>query len=159
MPSNKDFKGSVSFYFYVKNDLKTIKDKLILNLPKFDTLSHPKDHYVFETFIEKNSSKLSELGLDKWDLKWSLENNLLTIKAEESSSRWKGEFSFKVYKKEDITTYLDKFVLNLPKFDDFSDNVIIKEFLNINKEIAKELNLDESHIKLTTDINDDYKKL
>ncbi|CBH40585.1 hypothetical protein [Mycoplasmopsis agalactiae] len=393
MPSNKDFKGSVSFYFYVKNDLKTIKDKLILNLPKFDTLSHPKDYYAFETFIEKNSSKLSQLGLDKWDLKWSLENNLLTIKAREDSNRWKGEFSFevytksniksinwefpdsstyrfeslnekelaetfiksnskkldelklnasdliftlegniftvkvnstndeftgevefrvdekynlesildrlntdmpkfkildkdeifatfyrlnedeleranissnileysldgdvftikvkgnsrlwkgeisfnvskksdiktiinkfetnlgkfseldarhifetfyrtnanvleelyilesdltytlvednftakindtnklwfgeisfKVYKKEDITTYLDKFVLNLPKFDDFSDNVIIKEFLNINKEIAKELNLDESHIKLTTDINDDYKK-
>lgn len=393
MPSNKDFKGSVSFYFYVKNDLKTIKDKLILNLPKFDTLSHPKDYYAFETFIEKNSSKLSQLGLDKWDLKWSLENNFLTIKAREDSNRWKGEFSFevytksniksinwefpdsstyrfeslnekelaetfiksnskkldelklnasdliftlegniftvkvnstndeftgevefrvdekynlesildrlntdmpkfkildkdeifatfyrlnedeleranissnileysldgdvftikvkgnsrlwkgeisfnvskksdiktiinkfetnlgkfseldarhifetfyrtnanvleelyilesdltytlvednftakindtnklwfgeisfKVYKKEDITTYLDKFVLNLPKFDDFSDNVIIKEFLNINKEIAKELNLDESHIKLTTDINDDYKK-
>lgn len=393
MPSNKDFKGSVSFYFYVKNDLKTIKDKLILNLPKFDTLSHPKDHYAFETFIEKNSSKLSQLGLDKWDLEWSLENNFLTIKAGESSSRWKGEFSFevytksniksinwefpdsstyrfeslnerelaetfiksnnkkldelklsssdliftlegniftvkvnstndeftgevefrvyekynlesildrlntdmpkfkildmdvifatfyhlnedelkranissnileysldgdvftikvkrnsrlwkgeisfnvskksdiktvinkfkidlgkfseldarhifetfyrtnenaldelyifesdltytlvgdtfttkindtnklwfgeisfKVYKKTDITTYLDKFELNLPKFDDFSDNVVIKEFLNINKEIAKELNIDESHIKLTTDINDDYKK-
>ncbi|WP_280124857.1 hypothetical protein [Mycoplasmopsis bovis] len=393
MPSNKDFKGSVSFYFSVKNDLKTIKDKLILNLPKFDTLSHPKDHYAFETFIEKNRSKLSEFGLHKWDLKWSLEDNLLTIRAREDSNRWKGEFSFevytkrhiepinwefpdsstyrfeslnerelaetfiksnnkkldelklsssdliftlegnifivkvnstndeftgevkfsvdeknnlesildrlntdmpkfkildkdvifetfyrlnedelkranisskileysldgdvftikvkgnsrlwkgvisfnvskksniktvinkfktnlgkfreldsqhifetfyrananvldelyisesdltytligdtfttkikdtsklwfgeisfKVYKKEDISAYLDKFVLNLPKFDDFSDNVVIKEFLNINKEIAKELNVDESHIKLTTDINDDYKK-
>ncbi|MCE6115210.1 hypothetical protein [Mycoplasmopsis agalactiae] len=71
---------------------------------------------------------------------------------------WFGEISFKVYKKEYISTYIDKFKLNLPKFDDFSDNVVIKEFLNINKEIAKELNIDESHIKLTTDINDDYKK-
>lgn len=156
---NKDFKGLVSFYFYVKNDFKIIKDKFIFNLFKFDILLYLKDYYVFEIFIEKNSSKLLELGLDKWDLKWLLENNLFIIKVEESFSRWKGEFSFKVYKKEDIIIYLDKFVFNLFKFDDFSDNVIIKEFLNINKEIVKELNFDESYIKLIIDINDDYKKI
>lgn len=55
---NKDFKGLVSFYFYVKNDFKIIKDKFIFNLFKFDILLYLKDYYVFEIFIEKNSSKL-----------------------------------------------------------------------------------------------------
>lgn len=150
------WKGEISFNVFKKFDIKIIINKFEINLGKFSELDV---WYIFEIFYRINVNVLEELYILESDLIYILVEDNFIVKINDINKFWFGEISFKVYKKEDIIIYLDKFVFNLFKFDDFSDNVIIKEFLNINKEIVKELNFDESYIKLIIDINDDYKKI
>lgn len=150
------WKGEISFNVFKKFDIKIIINKFEINLGKFSKLDV---WYIFEIFYRINVNVLDDFYILESDLIYILFEDNFIVKINDINKFWFGEISFKVYKKEYIFIYIDKFKFNLFKFDDFSDNVVIKEFLNINKEIVKELNIDESYIKLIIDINDDYKKI
>lgn len=150
------WKGEISFNVFKKFDIKIVINKFKIDLGKFSELDV---WYIFKIFYRINENVLDEFYIFESDLIYILVGDIFIMKINDINKFWFGEISFKVYKKIDIIIYLDKFEFNLFKFDDFSDNVVIKEFLNINKEIVKELNIDESYIKLIIDINDDYKKI